>query len=41
MQFVSAGESHGSELVAVLSGFPAGVRFDKVLFENDLPDNYL
>jgi len=36
MQFVSAGESHGSELVAVLSGFPAGVRFDKVLFENDL-----
>ena len=36
MQFVSAGESHGSELVAVLSGFPAGVRFDSVLFENDL-----
>ena len=36
MRFVSAGESHGSELVAVLSGFPAGVRFDKVLFENDL-----
>ena len=36
MLFVSAGESHGSELVAVLSGFPAGVRFDKVLFENDL-----
>ena len=36
MQFVSAGESHGSELVAVLSGFPAGVRFDSVLFEEDL-----
>lgn len=36
MQFVSAGESHGSELVAVLSGFPAGVRFDSVLFEKDL-----
>lgn len=36
MQFLSAGESHGAAMTAVLSGFPAGVKFDKVLFESDL-----
>jgi len=36
MQFVSAGESHGSALVAILSGFPAGLKFDSVLFETEL-----
>lgn len=36
MQFFSAGESHGKTLVAILSGFPAGLKVDKVLFESDL-----
>ncbi|MBP5435235.1 chorismate synthase [bacterium] len=36
MNFVSAGESHGSVLVAILSGFPAGLKFDSVLFEFEL-----
>ncbi len=36
MQFVSAGESHGKALVAILSGFPAGLKFDNVLLETEL-----
>lgn len=36
MQFVSAGESHGKALVAILSGFPAGLKVDNVLFETEL-----
>lgn len=36
MDFVSAGESHGSALVAILSGFPAGLKFDNVLFKFEL-----
>jgi chorismate synthase len=36
MQFFSAGESHGAALVAVLSGFPAGLKFDEVLFNDEL-----
>jgi len=36
MQFVSAGESHGKALVAILSGFPAGLKFDRVLLETEL-----
>lgn len=36
MQFISAGESHGKMLVAILSGFPAGLKFDNVLFETEL-----
>lgn len=36
MEFFSAGESHGSALVAILCGFPAGLKFDEVLFKNEL-----
>ncbi|MGI6393219.1 MAG: chorismate synthase [bacterium] len=36
MEFVSAGESHGAALVAILSGFPAGLKFDNALFKAEL-----
>ena len=36
MNYVSAGESHGLTMTAILSGFPAGLRVQRDLFKNDL-----
>ncbi|MGE5235354.1 MAG: chorismate synthase [Acidobacteriota bacterium] len=36
LELVTAGESHGRELVAVLSGIPAGLRLDREAIDRDL-----
>jgi chorismate synthase len=36
LELVTAGESHGRELVAVLSGVPAGLRLDRAAIDHDL-----
>ncbi len=36
LELVTAGESHGPALVAILSGLPAGLRLDKGLIDADL-----
>ncbi len=36
MRFISAGESHGKFMTAILSGFPAGVLIDEALLKNDI-----
>jgi chorismate synthase len=36
LELVTAGESHGPALVAILSGLPAGLRLDKDLIDADL-----
>ena len=36
LQLVTAGESHGPALVAILSGLPAGLVLDKVAIDSDL-----
>jgi chorismate synthase len=36
MRFLSAGESHGKVMTAILSGFPAGVEVDEVLLKSDI-----
>ncbi len=36
MKFLSAGESHGKVMMAILSGFPAGMKIDEVLLKDDI-----
>ncbi|MBX9689280.1 MAG: chorismate synthase, partial [Candidatus Obscuribacterales bacterium] len=36
LRFLTSGESHGPALVAVLDGFPAGVRIDVNLLNKEL-----
>lgn len=36
MRYLTAGESHGPMLTAILDGYPAGVRFDKAYIDNQL-----
>lgn len=36
LELVTAGESHGRELVAVLSGVPAGLRLDRAALDSEL-----
>jgi len=36
MEYVSAGESHGKHMMAILSGFPAGLRVDLDLLKSEL-----
>ena len=36
LDLVTAGESHGRELVAVLSGVPAGLRLDRAAIDAEL-----
>ena len=36
LELITAGESHGRELVAVLSGVPAGLRLDRAALDAEL-----
>lgn len=36
LRFMTAGESHGPQLTAILEGIPAGVKIDKDAIDNDL-----
>ncbi len=36
LEFVTAGESHGPALVAIVSGLPAGLRLDRAAIDHDL-----
>ena len=36
LRFMTAGESHGPELTAILEGLPAGVRLDKEAIDREL-----
>ena len=36
MQYVTAGESHGPKLTAIVSGVPSGLKLTEMVIESDL-----